>query len=100
MMLLPAHMEISASLMVAYRFGDEGLIEVDASGLYRLTDGAGVVLEDTLTSGGMRIGWRGWQGWGDVLGTLAAFLSHDAELWEFSPEGLWGASASFSGCWP
>ena len=40
-------------------------LEVYHSGAYRLlTDGAGVVLEDTTESGDgkQRVGWRGWQG--------------------------------------
>ena len=92
-MLVPEHMEITASLMAGYRFSDGSLLEVDSAGDYRITDAWGEVIWDTIaheTKASMHPGAMGWADYGEVMDDLAAFLGHDAEMFEFSEEGSWG----------
>ena len=92
--LLPEHMEITPSLLAGHRLLDGSLIEVDSSGDYRITDQHGRVLAETVdTSPGSGVhfgGGREPEDYGEILDSLASFLGHDAEIFEFSEEGSWG----------
>lgn len=85
-MIVPEHMEITASLMAGYTFEDGSVLEVDSAGDYRITDASGDVLIDTLvpphTDHDIRAGAMGWEDYGEIADDLAAFLGHDAEIVE------------------
>jgi hypothetical protein len=61
------------------------LLEVDDTGGYIITDANGEVLDDTMKNGGgggMRSGAVGWTDYGEIMDDLAAFLMHDADLYD------------------
>ena len=90
-MKVPAPLEKTSRLMVGYRFPDGSSIEVADTGRrgpyehkimrYRITDATGAVIasgEDLELS-------PLTDDYGSAVADLIAFLSHDAELYEFSP---------------
>ena len=77
-MIVPNHMEITASLMAGYRFDDGSLLEVDAAGDYRITDAEGTVIGETVDTAagkgeGLRFGTKP-EDYGEIMDDLAAFL--------------------------
>ena len=93
-MEVPQPLTITASLMAGYEFLDGSLLEVDANGDYRITDAAGEVIAETVDTtpgegNGLRFGVPP-EDYGEIFASLASFLKHDAEIFEFSPQGSWG----------
>lgn len=81
-MHVPTHMQITASLMAGYRMQDGSLIEVDASGDYRITNAYGLVIVETADTYpgdgyGLRFGVPP-EDYGEILDDLAAFLLYYA----------------------
>lgn len=80
-------MYISSKLMAAYDFEDGSTLHVSPNGEYLLEDAQGKVIvegddlrpapstQDTL----------------ELAASMASFIGHDGELYEFSPDGSWGS---------
>lgn len=85
-MQVPAHMEITASLMAGYTFSDGSQIELggdDTMATHIITDANGEVIAEELGGMGMEAGIA-WEDWGEMLDDFASFLLHDADLYDAS----------------
>lgn len=84
-MNVPEPMYISSRLLAAYDFEDGSTLEI-GSGEYVLTDAQGTELINGLDflPGALCRDYL------DMVSDVAAFMRHDGELYEFSPDGSWG----------